>query len=61
MDAALYKHSLATWSPELVFLLLQAHRRLDFKVQVKVARDSSLLLSIWMYSSPTNSHYIHFI
>lgn len=57
MDTALCKHSLVTWS--LVFLLLQAHWRLDFKV--KLASDSSLLLSIWMYLSSTNSHYIHLI
>lgn len=60
MAAALCKASLATWSLEWVFLLLQGHWRLDFKLQVKVASDSSLLLSIYMYLSSTNSRSIHF-
>lgn len=59
MDTALCKHSLVTWSLELVFLLLQVHWRLHFKV--KLASDSSLLVSIWMYLFSTNSHYIHLI
>lgn len=33
------QHSLDTWSPELVFLLLQQHWKLDFKTQVKVASE----------------------
>lgn len=60
-DIALRKHSLATWSLELVFLLLQVHWRLGFKMQGKVASDNSLFLSIWMYPSSANSHYINFI
>lgn len=61
MDTALRQHSLATWSLELVFLLLQVHWRLGFKMQGKVASDNSLFLPIWMYPLSANSHYINFI